>query len=130
LREPMQAVAHEVGKHVPFVAAVAGDPAGAAPREPHSSPVLHDEGLRRRKNGTAAGGGMADEEDPALRDFDPEKYQRYKKKLKVALMEYYKELEILKNFRVRRRVRGRGDERLIPRVDLESNRVQKGTEKV
>jgi hypothetical protein len=100
LREPMQAVAHEVGKHVPFVAAVAGEP----PREPHSSPAPSEDGLRRRKNGTtmAAGAGMADEEDPALRDFDPEKYQRYKKKLKVALMEYYKELEILKNFRVRR----------------------------
>lgn len=102
LREPMQAVAHEVGKHVPFVAAVAGDPAGTASREPHSETVMHEEGLRRRKIGTVAA-GTGDDADPALlRDFDPEKYQRYKKKLKVALMEYYKELEILKNFRVRR----------------------------
>lgn len=98
----MQAVAHEVGKHVPFVAAVAGEaqvPVNAPP-----APAPTEDGLRRRKNGTAAVGGLADDSDPALRDFDPEKYQRYKKKLRVALMEYYKELEILKNFRVRRLV--------------------------
>ena len=32
--------------------------------------------------------------------FDPEKYQRYKKKLRTAIIEFYKELEILKNYRI------------------------------
>jgi xenotropic and polytropic retrovirus receptor 1 len=33
-------------------------------------------------------------------EFSPELYQKYKRKLRVAVMEYYKELEVLKNYRV------------------------------
>lgn len=33
-------------------------------------------------------------------EFNPEKYQRYKKKLRVAMLEYYRQLEILKNYRI------------------------------
>lgn len=101
LREPMQAVAHEVGKRVPFVGNVAGEVQGTAEAgNGAAAPPPAEDGLRRRKNGVKVATGGTDDVDPALRDFDPEKYQRYKKKLKVALMEYYKELEILKNFRV------------------------------
>lgn len=32
--------------------------------------------------------------------FNPEKYRRYKKKLRNAIVEFYKELEILKNYRI------------------------------
>ena len=100
LREPMQAVAHEVGKRVPFVGNMAGDAQEMGEAGTGPAPPPAEDGLRRRKNGVKLATGGTDEVDPAKRDFDPEKYQRYKKKLKVALMEYYKELEILKNFRV------------------------------
>jgi hypothetical protein len=32
-------------------------------------------------------------------DFSPELYQKYKRKLRLAVLEYYKELEVLKNYR-------------------------------
>lgn len=33
-------------------------------------------------------------------EFSPELYQKYKRKLRVAVLEYYKELEVLKNYRI------------------------------
>ncbi|KAJ9105328.1 hypothetical protein QFC21_001696 [Naganishia friedmannii] len=90
LNAPMQ-IAQEVQKRVPFVTTV------------------NTEG--NNNNGHAVPGDLAkqasdtqqetdSEREQMMKEFDPEKYQRYKKKLKVAVVEHYKELEILKNYRI------------------------------
>jgi hypothetical protein len=98
-------LAQEVGKHVPFVSALE---APQQPAEQGKNGLVRDHGaeaLRQRRKVTPPAGGK--DLDFQMREFDPEKYQRYKKKLKVAVMEFYKELEILKNYRVRLAVRRR-----------------------
>jgi hypothetical protein len=39
--------------------------------------------------------------DRDRRSYEPERYQKYRKELKDAVLEFYRELEILKNYRVR-----------------------------
>jgi hypothetical protein len=93
-------VVEEVGKHVPFVSGN-GDASHVEAAGKNGNGPLGAQGadaLRQRKPAPSTGTDL----DPMMREFNPEKYQRYKKKLKLAVMEYYKELEILKNYRVGR----------------------------
>ncbi|KAJ9116645.1 hypothetical protein QFC20_000578 [Naganishia adeliensis] len=92
-------VVEEVGKHVPFVSPAANGDVDRVEGGGKSGPLGEEggaDGLRQRKSLPSAGKDL----DPMMREFNPEKYQRYKKKLKLAVMEYYKELEILKNYRI------------------------------
>lgn len=52
---------------------------------------------------TAANGGTSRESKllPGKPDqFDPERYQKYKKELRTAVLEYYRQLELIKNYRI------------------------------
>lgn len=109
----------EVGKHVPFVSSLEPQPQPATVQGKNGNEngngngngngLVREHGaeaLRQRRKVTPPSGAGKDIDGLPMREFDPEKYQRYKKKLKVAVMEYYKELEILKNYRVGRVWRG------------------------
>ena len=65
-------------------------------------------------------------------EFSPELYQKYKRKLRVAVMEYYKELEVLKNYRVSCGLfMGLCHHTYASSsLDPERHRVQKGAQKV
>lgn len=100
LGAPMQAVAQEVQKHVPFVSTANVDVNNPEDGDLAKNGNLEDgdHGIRQRRKTSPS--ATKPDLDPMMREFNPEKYQRYKKKLKLAVMEYYKELEILKNYRV------------------------------
>ena len=110
-----------VQKRIPFVSTVIqiADPraqTAAGPRdsqpaatgkrsgETDSSDNGKEDGSTTQHAGrTANGSGVARNRTPmngGRASFDPEKYQRYKKKLRTAILEFYKELEILKNYRI------------------------------
>jgi hypothetical protein len=64
---------------------------------------IRQERVSSSSNVSASGGP---ESQPSRRarferqpDFSPELYQKYKRKLRLAVLEYYKELEVLKNYR-------------------------------
>lgn len=90
LNAPMQIV-QEAQKHVPFVATTTTDVSNS---NGHTKPDSLG------KPTTANHQESDSEREQMMKEFDPEKYQRYKKKLKMAVVEHYKELEILKNYRV------------------------------
>lgn len=123
-------VVEEVGKRVPFVSPAGnGDVDRVEGGGKNGNGPLGEEGgadgLRQRKLLPSAGKDL----DPMMREFNPEKYQRYKKKLKLAVIEYYKELEILKNYRVGYSAL-RCDQSLTSCVDPQPDGVQKSPEKV
>jgi hypothetical protein len=110
-----------VQKRIPFVSSVIqiADPRGqttAGPQdsqspatgkrsgETDSSDNGKEDGSTTQHAGkTANGSGVTRNRTPmngGRASFDPEKYQRYKKKLRTAILEFYKELEILKNYRI------------------------------
>ncbi|KAJ9120852.1 hypothetical protein QFC22_002786 [Naganishia vaughanmartiniae] len=90
LTAPMQ-IAQEVQKRVPFVT-----PANTGVNNANG----HAEPDSLGNSGKVKHQETDSERDQIMKEFDPEKYQRYKKKLKVAMVEHYKELEILKNYRI------------------------------
>lgn len=90
LNAPMQ-IAQEVQKRVPFVTTANTD---GITGNGHAAP----DDLGKQTSDTQQ--ETDSEREQMMKEFDPEKYQRYKKKLKVAVVEHYKELEILKNYRV------------------------------
>jgi plasmid stabilization system protein ParE len=110
-----------VQKRIPFVASVIqiGDPkasgstanttATALPKtngskytEGEESDVGKERSSQDGSNQPSTGSNGIRHRTPleARTSFDPEKYQRYKKKLRTAIIEFYKELEILKNYRI------------------------------
>jgi hypothetical protein len=105
-----------VQKRIPFVANViqagehklnqaqAGLGIGLAPGEKGKEKQLQDGSSEGRSSSmdrrVRHEDGFAPANANGRPEFDPEKYQRYKKKLRLAIIEFYKELEILKNYRI------------------------------
>ncbi|KAJ9095744.1 hypothetical protein QFC19_007457 [Naganishia cerealis] len=101
LSTPKQ-IAQEMQKRVPFGSTVNLDVNNN--NKVHEDPDMNGGGgsqgsdfAKQRNNSQEEADS---EREQILKEFDPEKYQRYKKKLKLAVMEHYKELEILKNYRI------------------------------
>lgn len=53
-------------------------------------------------NGTPNGNQGSKDDDKArlAAQYDPDRYQKYKKELRVAMLEYYRQLELVKNYRI------------------------------
>lgn len=52
------------------------------------------------ENETSKGGSSARVLPGQPRQFDPERYQKYKKELRAAVLEFYRNLELIKNYRI------------------------------
>ena len=89
-------VAQKLHLRIPFVheddQRSNGNPGARAP-----SPNVMDDGRRSRLRDAMA----ADKEHNT---YSPERYQKYKKELRAAVLEFYRQLELIKNYRVRRTV--------------------------
>ncbi|KAL7418429.1 Xenotropic and polytropic retrovirus receptor 1 [Cryptotrichosporon argae] len=72
---------------------------GAAPDgNGHAS----SDGANGNANGKGKNGSGSDRDDyeRQRREYDPERYQKYKKELRSAVLEFYRHLELIKNYRI------------------------------
>jgi hypothetical protein len=71
-----------------------GDSSNGKSRAPSPTPGM-DEGRKKTLRDAMAA-------DKDHHTYNPERYQKYKKELKSAVLEFYRQLELIKNYRVSR----------------------------
>lgn len=122
--------AQKLNLRIPFVF----DPDGNA------NGTGHGKGKDQDKSSVEDDGGMDEARKKRIREqvaadkdhqtYSPERYQKYKKELRTAVLEFYRQLELIKNYRVSSISRGFGSVMRLILVDHEFDGVPKSVEKV